>query len=370
MFVGLDVIGGFVTEINVTSPTGIRELDKQFGLNIGDLLMQAIERQLQRTPARRCRQLQRRMPRSAVAATRADTARRHRAGARPAADHAVPGGAAARPRDPRRHLQRAGDASAGAPGLEVLLVSDELPEARQRTTPPPISRSAPRSAPAIPRRRSRRAIALPPCRSPAQDGTPDGNRSDRRRRSRRQPRRARADDARAGSTRCATSPTPASRRRSATSPLLIDGSSRRDSPAPRTRRSGAAARPEARRALDHPRHARRQRWRPTWMPGAARWSASARSTTRRRRWRAQRRASPVLEVAHRRRRHAGQGGDPHLQRLPGARPGRARDPQARQPVRPVPAGTGAASTGCCASPTNGSSPAGGWQRGTSLTAVP
>jgi glutathione synthase len=46
MFVGLDVIGGFVTEINVTSPTGIRELDKQFGLNIGDLLMQAIERRL------------------------------------------------------------------------------------------------------------------------------------------------------------------------------------------------------------------------------------------------------------------------------------------------------------------------------------
>ena len=47
MFVGLDVIGDFVTEINVTSPTGIRELDKQFGLNIGDLLMQAIQRRLQ-----------------------------------------------------------------------------------------------------------------------------------------------------------------------------------------------------------------------------------------------------------------------------------------------------------------------------------
>ena len=30
LFVGLDVIGGYVTEINVTSPTGIRELDKQF----------------------------------------------------------------------------------------------------------------------------------------------------------------------------------------------------------------------------------------------------------------------------------------------------------------------------------------------------
>jgi glutathione synthase len=46
IFVGLDVIGGFVTEINVTSPTGIRELDKQFDLNIGDMLMAAIEKRL------------------------------------------------------------------------------------------------------------------------------------------------------------------------------------------------------------------------------------------------------------------------------------------------------------------------------------
>jgi glutathione synthase len=46
LFVGLDVIGGTVTEINVTSPTGIRELDKQFHIDIGELLMQAIERRL------------------------------------------------------------------------------------------------------------------------------------------------------------------------------------------------------------------------------------------------------------------------------------------------------------------------------------
>ncbi|MGC1458922.1 MAG: glutathione synthase [Steroidobacteraceae bacterium] len=46
LFVGLDVIGGLVTEINVTSPTGIRELDSEFHLNIGDLLVQAIERRL------------------------------------------------------------------------------------------------------------------------------------------------------------------------------------------------------------------------------------------------------------------------------------------------------------------------------------
>ncbi len=46
LFVGLDVIGGYVTEINVTSPTGVRELDRQFGLDIGGLLMSAIERRL------------------------------------------------------------------------------------------------------------------------------------------------------------------------------------------------------------------------------------------------------------------------------------------------------------------------------------
>jgi glutathione synthase len=46
LFVGLDVIGGFVTEINVTSPTGVRELDRQFGLDIGGTLMDAIGRRL------------------------------------------------------------------------------------------------------------------------------------------------------------------------------------------------------------------------------------------------------------------------------------------------------------------------------------
>jgi len=44
LFVGLDVIGGFVTEINVTSPTGVRELGKQFGIDIADQLMGAIAR--------------------------------------------------------------------------------------------------------------------------------------------------------------------------------------------------------------------------------------------------------------------------------------------------------------------------------------
>jgi glutathione synthase len=50
LFVGLDVIGGFVTEINVTSPTGIREIDKQCGTSIGEQLIAAIERHLATIP--------------------------------------------------------------------------------------------------------------------------------------------------------------------------------------------------------------------------------------------------------------------------------------------------------------------------------
>ncbi len=46
MFVGLDVIGDFLTEVNVTSPTCIRELDTLYGLDIGGQLMDAIERKL------------------------------------------------------------------------------------------------------------------------------------------------------------------------------------------------------------------------------------------------------------------------------------------------------------------------------------
>ena len=43
LFAGIDVIGNFLTEINVTSPTGIRELDKQFNLNIAGVLFDTIE---------------------------------------------------------------------------------------------------------------------------------------------------------------------------------------------------------------------------------------------------------------------------------------------------------------------------------------
>ena len=47
VFVGLDVIGGHLTEVNVTSPTCIRELDAQFGLNIAGRLCDAIDARLQ-----------------------------------------------------------------------------------------------------------------------------------------------------------------------------------------------------------------------------------------------------------------------------------------------------------------------------------
>ena len=44
LFVGLDVIGDYLTEINVTSPTCVRELDAQFGLNIAGQLFDVVER--------------------------------------------------------------------------------------------------------------------------------------------------------------------------------------------------------------------------------------------------------------------------------------------------------------------------------------
>jgi len=46
MFVGLDVIGDYLTEINVTSPTCIRELDAAYGIDIGGMLMDAIDKRL------------------------------------------------------------------------------------------------------------------------------------------------------------------------------------------------------------------------------------------------------------------------------------------------------------------------------------
>ena len=45
IFVGIDVIGDYLTEVNVTSPTCIRELDKQYNINISALLMDWIAEQ-------------------------------------------------------------------------------------------------------------------------------------------------------------------------------------------------------------------------------------------------------------------------------------------------------------------------------------
>ena len=46
IFAGIDVIGDYLTEVNVTSPTGIREIDQQFRLNIAGLLFDAIDAEL------------------------------------------------------------------------------------------------------------------------------------------------------------------------------------------------------------------------------------------------------------------------------------------------------------------------------------
>lgn len=46
IFVGLDVIGDYLTEINVTSPTCVREIDAAYGTDIGGQLMDAIEQRL------------------------------------------------------------------------------------------------------------------------------------------------------------------------------------------------------------------------------------------------------------------------------------------------------------------------------------
>lgn len=45
LFVGIDVIGDYMTEINVTSPTGIREIKKFSGTDIAALVWDAIEKQ-------------------------------------------------------------------------------------------------------------------------------------------------------------------------------------------------------------------------------------------------------------------------------------------------------------------------------------
>ncbi len=46
IFVGIDVIGDYLTEINVTSPTGIQELERFDGVNVAERIWQAVEARL------------------------------------------------------------------------------------------------------------------------------------------------------------------------------------------------------------------------------------------------------------------------------------------------------------------------------------
>lgn len=45
IFVGIDVIGGYLTEVNVTSPTGVREIDRLEGVRLGQRVIQWIANQ-------------------------------------------------------------------------------------------------------------------------------------------------------------------------------------------------------------------------------------------------------------------------------------------------------------------------------------
>ncbi len=47
IFVGIDVIGGYLTEVNVTSPTGIREIDRLHSTRLGHQIIQWVEQTLQ-----------------------------------------------------------------------------------------------------------------------------------------------------------------------------------------------------------------------------------------------------------------------------------------------------------------------------------
>jgi len=46
IFVGIDVIGDYLTEINVTSPTGIQELERFDGINVAGMIWDAIAKRL------------------------------------------------------------------------------------------------------------------------------------------------------------------------------------------------------------------------------------------------------------------------------------------------------------------------------------
>ena len=44
IFVGIDIIGGYLTEVNVTSPTGIREIDRLDDVRLGNQVVEWVEK--------------------------------------------------------------------------------------------------------------------------------------------------------------------------------------------------------------------------------------------------------------------------------------------------------------------------------------
>jgi glutathione synthase len=48
IFVGIDVIGDYLTEINVTSPTGLQEIERFEGTNLAGMIWDCIEARLVR----------------------------------------------------------------------------------------------------------------------------------------------------------------------------------------------------------------------------------------------------------------------------------------------------------------------------------
>jgi glutathione synthase len=51
-FVGLDVIGGWLTEVNVTSPTGVQEIDRLDHVNLEAQVIDFVERRAREHAAR------------------------------------------------------------------------------------------------------------------------------------------------------------------------------------------------------------------------------------------------------------------------------------------------------------------------------
>ena len=126
LFVGLDVIGGFVTEINVTSPTGIRELEKQFPISTSATC--SLRRSSGAWPPGRAEK-------EGFMARRALQLREGKA---PVWDRLLTmlflAGLLHGLVILGLTFNAAASDKAAAPGLEVLLVSDELPEADKNPT--------------------------------------------------------------------------------------------------------------------------------------------------------------------------------------------------------------------------------------------